>query len=593
MEVFIYERVSGGGSFLERPRSRGTVSGQDMTKDERKTGDRVSPVTGTGEENAENVGAEIEFEEAFSDYRGFSGNMFEDEVSLAAEAALSAVKRAEEKIEVRPEEKTVQSPAPEAGKVPVDQAEEKNESELSVLASGQISQMMEEAEREATLDDRKKRKRKSGLLKKLLRASKKPKKISADDLEEDEEDWDDEEWGDDSWVEEPAASEHEDMAIYIPKVFVPKLSAKQWKRAGILFVLLLLCGCLVGIVYRFMYREFEGYHVLATRKQEDTLSAGYCKVGENILRYGVDGATLTKISGEVIWDADYTMKAPEAEVLGTGILIYDKNGTSVVVCGEKGKKNAFDTSYPVIRAKSTANGSVAALMENGENTYIEYYKPDGRTIATIKASMDNPGYPLDFAISPNGQTIAVAYLSYESDGQKSLVAFYNFGSAGSNERDNCIGSYEYQGVIIPQIDYLNDTTCVAFGDNCWKLFAGTSRMKELKSGEIKAEVRCVLSDDSYFGIVTGNSQGAGYHINLYRSTGEVKCDEDLDFDFQNAEIVGDEISFYNGASFHMMTTSGKKRFDGSYMGSVQDIFSMGDQKYIVVGENSLEELELK
>ena len=43
----------------------------------------------------------------------------------------------------------------------------------------------------------------------------------------------------------------------------------------------------------------------------------------------------------------------------------------------------------------------------------------------------------------------------------------------------------------------------------------------------------------------------------------------------------------------MMTTSGKKRFDGSYMGSVQDIFSMGDQKYIVVGENSLEELELK
>ena len=74
---------------------------------------------------------------------------------------------------------------------------------------------------------------------------------------------------------------------------------------------------------------------------------------------------------------------------------------------------------------------------------------------------------------------------------------------------------------------------------------------------------------------------------------EVKCDEDLDFDFQNAEIVGDEISFYNGASFHMMTTSGKKRFDGSYMGSVQDIFSMGDQKYIVVGENSLEELELK
>jgi hypothetical protein len=51
-------------------------------------------VTRTGEENAENVGAEIEFKEAFSDYRGFSDNMFEDEVSLAAEAALNAVKRA-------------------------------------------------------------------------------------------------------------------------------------------------------------------------------------------------------------------------------------------------------------------------------------------------------------------------------------------------------------------------------------------------------------------------------------------------------------------------------------------------------------------
>lgn len=593
----------------------GMVREKDMSKDEKNTEAGTSPVSRTAEEAAENSRMELEFEETFSGYQGFSDHMFEDEVSAAAEAALSAVKRDDDRADTLPEEEKnrmsapTPSSEPDAGGAENEEEGGPDNAELSSSAAAQVSRLFADAEKEAAEAERKEMRRKNGWFSGLLGSLKKREDRSMDgeapgwdeDLpdgsgEEAEEEratrgsvsWDDEDWDDEGWEDE-----NREPLLHFSNISLPRLSGKQKKRliTG-LFAVVLLAGVLVA-VYAIVHREYEHYHVLYTRRQEDTLSASYCRVGENILRYGMDGATLTRVTGDVIWDADYTMKTPEVDVFGQKILIYDKSGTSIVVCGEKGKEDAFDTSYPVIRAKLTAKGSVAALMENSENTYIEYYKTDGTIIATIKSSMENPGYPMDFAISPNGQMIAVSYLAYGSSGQQSVVDFYNFGSAGQDKRDNNVSSFEYPGTIIPQLDYISDTTCVAYGDNCWMLYTGTSSMKELATEKIEAEVRSVISDDRHFGIITGNNAGPGYHISLYDTTGRKKLEREFDFDFREAEIVGDEISFYNGASFYMMTTSGIDKYDGAYQGSVQNIFSMGDMKYIVVAENTVEELELK
>jgi hypothetical protein len=209
--------------------------------------------------------------------------------------------------------------------------------------------------------------------------------------------------------------------------------------------------------------------------------------------------------------------------------------------------------------------------------------------------MENPGYPLDFAVSPNGQMIAVSYLAYDDGGQKDVVCFYNFGSTGQNQTDNLVSAYEYEDTIIPRLEYVSDMTCAAIGDNAFVFYKGTSTMNELLHENIDAEIRSVICDEQEIGLITGNDGGNGYRIHLYdTSTGKKKTlEKKIDFDFDEAEIVGDEISLYNGASIYMLTTSGNLKFNGSYHGNANSIFSLGNNRYIVVGDNSLEEVELK
>ncbi|WP_375144224.1 DUF5711 family protein, partial [Acinetobacter pittii] len=37
----------------------------------------------------------------------------------------------------------------------------------------------------------------------------------------------------------------------------------------------------------------------------------------------------------------------------------------------------------------------------------------------------------------------------------SYVAFYNFGDVGQNEEDRIVSGFTYDGVVIPQIQYLD------------------------------------------------------------------------------------------------------------------------------------------
>ena len=48
---------------------------------------------------------------------------------------------------------------------------------------------------------------------------------------------------------------------------------------------------------------------------------------------------------------------------------------------------------------------MAAVLEDGEKTWINYYAADGSTIAENQTRVDNPGYPLDMAVSPDGEII--------------------------------------------------------------------------------------------------------------------------------------------------------------------------------------------
>ena len=68
--------------------------------------------------------------------------------------------------------------------------------------------------------------------------------------------------------------------------------------------------------------------------------------------------------------------------------------------------------------KSARQSRLSAAVSPDEKM-INYYAADGSTIA------ENQTYPLDMAVSPDGEIIAVAYLFVDNGDISSRIIFYN------------------------------------------------------------------------------------------------------------------------------------------------------------------------
>ena len=360
----------------------------------------------------------------------------------------------------------------------------------------------------------------------------------------------------------------------------------------IIIIAAVLIG-MAGIILGTRYWKFRGYAVTETRTAEDTRSASYCNADGKILRYSTDGASLYKRTGDVIWDISYTMGDPNVSICDDKIAIYDRSGASIVVCDAKGLVGTAATSLPIARAKVSGQGNVAAILQDASGTWVKYYKAGGDEIAEIKTAIDDPGYPLDLAISRNGETLCVSYLSISETGQQAVVDIYSFGSAGQNAVDNRIGHYTYGDIIIPEVEFLDGSAFVAFREDGFSVYSGSRMPSEDANVKIDQDILSVFHNNRHIGLIVRDEEQGGYRMLVYDSSGSQEMDKHFDFVYQEVEITGDEVSLYNGQNICLITLDGVEKFNGQYKGSRQDIFAMGSHRYIVVKETSLELIRLR
>lgn len=358
---------------------------------------------------------------------------------------------------------------------------------------------------------------------------------------------------------------------------------------GVIVGIVLLVSILI-IVGSSRWR-YHSYRVISSRRQEDTMSASYCDVDENILRYGTDGASLARRTGDNLWDVNYTMTDPAVVTCGKTIAIYDRSGSDIVVCNEQGSIGTISTRLPVIKADVSSDGNVAVIEEDASNAYIEYYRANGSQIAEIRTSMDNPGYPLDLGLSRDGEMIAVSYLNVADQSQKAVIHVYNFGEPGQNQMDNRVGEFEYNGRLVPEIDYLDGSTFVAFFDNGFRIFSGDRVPAEQAAVTVDGEIASVFHSDEYIGLVV-KENGASY-LQVYNRNGQRITNQSFDFLYTTLDFTGDAVTFYNGADFCVYNISGVLKFDGTCDGSMKQIFAIGKHRYVVVRENSVDMIQLQ
>lgn len=363
----------------------------------------------------------------------------------------------------------------------------------------------------------------------------------------------------------------------------------------ILIGILILIVIIVIAVLVVQRRTYHNYSVISSSKNENVQAYGFEQFQDGILKYGTDSVSLLNQKEETIWSEDIQMSNPIVDVCENMAVIADKDGTSMYILSKEKVVGTVQTSSPILKARVARTGVVAAILQDNDKTWVNFYNKDGSLIAENQTRIDSPGYPVDIAVSPNGKLIMVSYLYVQDAQTTSYVAFYNFGDKGQSEIDNIVSGYTYENVIVPQTLYLKDGSALAFRDNGFSVYQGTDIPKEKKNVEMTSEIVSTFYNDNYAGLVFKDKKNnKKYVMRVYSLNGKMKFERKFSIEYTQIKISNEMIIMNNDTQVCMIDLNGNKKFDGNFgEGTIQGIFRTESNRYIVISESGIKTIKLK
>lgn len=356
-----------------------------------------------------------------------------------------------------------------------------------------------------------------------------------------------------------------------------------------LIFLLVIVAIAAAVVIFIQRRTYHNYKVISSSDQEDTSSTSYIELGNNILRYRGDGASLVSREQQTLWEIDYEMQNPIVDVCDGTAVIADQEGTAMVIVDANGQTGSVTTSYNIVKVRVASQGVVAAILDGGEDTWINFYATDGSMIAENQTRVDDPGYPLDLAVSKDGNLIMVAYQFVEDGQTKSYVAFYNFGTVGQNQVDNIVSGYTYEDVVIPQVAYLDSDTSVAFRDDGFSIYQGRQIPQEETNVEVEEEIVSTFYDENNIGLVFKADGESEYRMEVYSTSGRKKFERNFNISYTNIRMSNGYIVMNNTSQVCVITSQGALRFNGVIdEGTINDFFKVGYNRYMLILDTGIE-----
>lgn len=352
---------------------------------------------------------------------------------------------------------------------------------------------------------------------------------------------------------------------------------------------------IVGGLLFTKYRSYSSYKVVANSEMEDTVSTQYLELGNRLFKYSGEGASVEDNEGNVMWNAAYEMQTPIADECEGTVAVADQGGTTITIFNKDGQLGTVETSLNIVKIKVAKQGVVAAILDGGDDTWINFYATDGSLIAENQTRVDDPGYPLDIAVSEDGVLIMVSYQFVTGEETTSYVAFYNFATAGQNQIDNIVSGYQYQGVVTPQVEYLNASTAVAFRDDGFSVYEGKQIPKETANVVVEQEIVSTFHDDDNIGLVFKNDgKDKLYTMIVYNLSGKVKFQKDFNIAYNSIRMSDGQIVMHNDSQVCVISTDGVQKYNGNIdEGVIKDFFKLGMNKYVLVLDNGLSTIRFR
>ena len=330
-------------------------------------------------------------------------------------------------------------------------------------------------------------------------------------------------------------------------------------------------------------RSYRNYRILQTSEQEDIVSTKYEVMAGKVLRYSPEGASLVNSEMEAYWSTLYEMENPVADINDSWAVIADIDGTYLKIFDKNGEVGSVTTSYNIVKARISSNGLVAAILDGGDATWINYYNSDGSLIAENQTHVEDPGYPMDVALSDNGQIMMVTYQFIDGSDTTSYVAFYNFGDVGQNEGDRIVSGYTYEGTVIPEIRYLDSERSAALRDDGFTLYNGKQIPKESISEKVDKEIVSTFCDEKTIGMVFKNgSKDKKYTMKVYSADGSLRFTKNFNIPYTTIKMSGGNILLYNDSQICVMNNRGVEKYNGTVDGSINNFIKIGMNRYLLV-----------
>ena len=330
-------------------------------------------------------------------------------------------------------------------------------------------------------------------------------------------------------------------------------------------------------------RSYRNYRILQTSEQEDIVSTKYEVMAGKVLRYSPEGASLVNSEMEAYWSTLYEMENPVADINDSWAVIADIDGTDLKIFDKNGEVGSVTTSYNIVKARISSNGLVAVILDGGDATWINYYNSDGSLIAENQTHVEDPGYPMDVALSDNGQIMMVTYQFIDGSDTTSYVAFYNFGDVGQNEGDRIVSGYTYEGTVIPEIRYLDSERSAALRDDGFTLYNGKQIPKESISEKVDKEIVSTFCDEKTIGMVFKNgSKDKKYTMKVYSADGSLRFTKNFNIPYTTIKMSGGNILLYNDSQICVMNNRGVEKYNGTVDGSINNFIKIGMNRYLLV-----------
>ncbi len=365
-----------------------------------------------------------------------------------------------------------------------------------------------------------------------------------------------------------------------------KMNRMQWTIvAGVLILAVVLVYALVK-----NNKVASSYEVVTSMSRGDDTSVYYCMMRKGMVKYSKDGVAMTNKSGSVLWNQTYEMVSPTMTSAGDYVAVGDIGANTIYIFNEYGQLGRVSTDVPIQEIQISEQGVVAAVLSDTSSNYINLYDKQGNSLGSIKASLENTGYPLAIALSPDASKLAVSYLIVKSGSMQSRIVSYDFSDV---EGDHLLDTQELEG-LYPKAAFLDSREVVLFGEKGFVLYQADSKKIETQEN-FESEINSVFCTNQKLGFIFKNEDDNGkYRMEIYNKAGKKSSTYYFDLDYSGMTADDDEVILYNDEEMLIYQMGGRVRFRGTFNTAVTGVMpSWEDGLYWLIDDQSLREIRIR